>query len=74
MRSLARVLVGFATAGLVFLGLWVIALVVGGSDCYSGECNVVGEAVADGTGRWLLFLAFVAAAVGLGLSAARAVR
>jgi hypothetical protein len=71
MNVVLRVIVGLATAAAVYFGLAVITLLIGGADCDKGECNFVGEAVADGTGKWLIAVAFLAVAAALGIRAAR---
>jgi hypothetical protein len=74
MRSVRRVVIGLVTVGLVYLGLALLTLAVGGTECDRGDCNFVGDAAADGSGKWVLAAAFLAVAIGAGVTAARALR
>jgi hypothetical protein len=74
VRLLLRVLVGLVTAAVVYLSLAFLTLAVGGSDCDRGDCNFIGDAAANGTGRWLVALGFLAVAVVLRARAARSER
>jgi hypothetical protein len=74
VKLLLRVVVALVTIPLVYLVLAFSTLAVGGSDCDRGDCNFIGDAAADGTGRWLFALAYFVAAVAVGIKAARSVR
>jgi hypothetical protein len=73
-KLLLRVVVGLVTGAAVYFGLAFLTVAIGGSDCDRGDCNFIGDAAADGSGRWLLALAYIAVAVGLGVTSARSVR
>lgn len=72
MKPVARVIVFCATAVVVYGALVVATLLIGGGDCFSGDCNFVGDAAADDP--WIVFAAFLAISAGLGFVATRAVR
>lgn len=74
MRSIPPVIIGVVTVGLVYLGLALLTLAVGGTECDRGDCNFIGDAAAHSSGKWLLAAAYLAVAIGMGVSAARAVR
>ncbi|HEY1273533.1 MAG TPA: hypothetical protein VGF25_01410 [Thermoleophilaceae bacterium] len=71
MRLILQALVGVATAVAVYVVLAVATLLIGGSDCSSGDCNWLGDAAADDP--WAAFAVYVAISIGLGLLVARAV-
>jgi hypothetical protein len=74
VKPLLRIVVGLVTVPLVYLVLGYATLAAGGSECDRGECNFIGEPAADGTGRWLFALGYLAVAVAVGITAARSVR
>jgi hypothetical protein len=69
-----RVVVGLVTIPLVYLLLAFGTLALGGSECDRGDCNFIGDAAADPSGRWLFALGFLVVAVAVGIMAARSIR
>jgi hypothetical protein len=74
VKLLVRFAVGLVTAVGVYVGLAFLVLAIGGSECNRGDCNFIGDAAADGSGRWLIALGLVAVAAALGVTAARSIR
>lgn len=74
MKPLLRIAVGLMTVPIVYLVLAYVTVAAGGSECDRADCNFIGDAAADGTGRWLFVLAYLAVALAVGVTAARSVR
>ena len=72
--SVRQVVVGVVTVALVYLVLALLTLTIGGADCDRGDCNFLGDAAAHSSGKWVLAAAYLAIALGVGASAARAMR
>jgi hypothetical protein len=64
MRTVRRVAIAVVTVALVYFGLALLTLAVGGADCDQGDCNFIGDAAGDGSGKWVLAAAFLAVAIG----------
>jgi hypothetical protein len=47
MRVLIAGVVGTAAAGLTYMGIGLLLLMVGGTECDRGECNAVGEFIDE---------------------------
>jgi hypothetical protein len=73
VKPLLRIVVGLVTVPLVYLVLGYATLAAGGSECDRADCNFIGDAAADGTGRRLFALGYLAVAVAVGITAARSV-
>jgi H+/Cl- antiporter ClcA len=74
VRTLVGVVAGVATVVVVYLLLAALTLLIGGSDCDRGACNVVGEAAAHDVWRWLLAAVYLAVGVAIGFMVARQMR
>jgi hypothetical protein len=72
VRRVFPAVVGVVIAVVAYGALVVAVLLIGGADCYSGDCNFLGDAAAHDP--WVFFAAEVAISAALGFVAARAVR